>query len=144
MPSLPSFQRNVETQPPIGIHRRLAVSLAGADDHFPTKISVAIGDAQHLPLVRPRRGDATAPDDAIALNLEEVGEICADRDLQVEANRMLAVVGDGKVLVQSALDMAADHQAQRARCDWTVLALERAIGLEDARRMRGDSAAIQQ
>jgi hypothetical protein len=45
---------------------------------------------------------------------------------------------------QRALDMAADHQAERARCDRTVLALERAISLEGARRMRGDSAAIQQ
>src|ERR1700722_4792387 len=112
MPSLPSLQRNVETQAPIGIHRRFAVSLAGADDHFPTKVSVAIGDAQHLSLVRPRRGDATAPHDAIALDLEDVGEIRADRDLQVEAHWVLAVIGDVKIVVQSALDMAAGYQAQ--------------------------------
>ena len=144
MPGLPSLQRDVEAQPPVGIHRRLAVSLAGADDHFATEISVAIGDAQHLPLVRPRRGDATAPHDVIALDLEDVGEIGADRDLKVEAHRILAVIRDVNILVQSALDMAADHQAQRARCDRPVLAHEGAIGLEDARRMRGDSAAIQQ
>ena len=88
--------------------------------------------------------DATAPHDAIALDLEDVGEIGADRDLQVEAHWVLAVIGDVDIVVQSALDMAADHQAQRARCDRTVLAHEGAIGLEDARRMRGDGAAIQQ
>jgi hypothetical protein len=32
---------------------------------------------------------------------------------------VLAVIGDVKILVQSALDMAADHQAQRVRCDRT-------------------------
>src|SRR5260370_33994634 len=73
MPSLPSLQRNDEAQPPVGIHRWLAVSLAGSDDHFATKISVAIGDAQHLPLARPRCGDAAAPHDALALDLEYVG-----------------------------------------------------------------------
>ena len=102
MPGLPSLQRDVEAQPPVGIYRRLAVSLAGADDHFATKIPVAIGDAQHLPLVRPRCGDAAAPHDVIALDLEDVGEIGADRDLQVETHRLLAVVGDVNVLVQSA------------------------------------------
>src|ERR1700748_1760555 len=105
MPRLPSLQRNGEAQPPVGIHRGLAVSLAGADDHFATKISVAISDSQHLPLVGPRRGDATAPHDAIALDLEDVGEIGADRDLQVEAHRTLTVIGDINILVQSALDM---------------------------------------
>ena len=144
MPSLPSFKRYVETQPPVGVHRRLAVSLARADDHFATEVSVAIGHAQHLPLVRPRRGDATAAHDLIALDLEDVCKITADRDLQVEAHRSLAVIGDVNILVQSPLDMAADHQPQRARCDRTVLAHEGAISLEDARRMRGDSAAIQQ
>jgi hypothetical protein len=37
MPSLPSFQRNVEAQSPIEVHRWLAVSLAGADDDFRDK-----------------------------------------------------------------------------------------------------------
>jgi hypothetical protein len=32
-----------------------------------------------------RGGDATAPHDAIALDLEDVGELGADTDLQVEA-----------------------------------------------------------
>ena len=144
MPGLPGLQRDVEAQPPVGVHRRPAVAVAGADDHLAAEILVAIGDAQHLPLLRPRRGDAAAPHDLVALHLEDVGEIGADRDLQVEANRILAVVGDLDILVQPAIDMAADHQAQRARRDRPVLAHEGAVGLEDARRMVGDGAAIQQ
>src|ERR1700721_4612959 len=92
--------------------------------------------SDHEVVMRPRR---TMP---IALDLEDVGEIGADRDLQVEAHRTLTVIGDVKILVQSALDMAADHQAQRARCDRTVLALGGAICLEDARRMRGRRGAL--
>ena len=144
MPGLAGLQGDVEAQPPVGVHRRLAVAIAGADDHLAAEILVAIGDAQHLPLVRPRRGDAAAPHDLVALHLEDVGEICADRDLQVEAHRVPAVVGDLDILVQPAIDVAADHQAQRARRDRPVLAHEGAVGLEDARRVIGDGAAVQQ
>ena len=144
MPGLPGFQRDVEAQASVGIHRRLAVSLAGADDHFAAKILVAIGDAKDLSLLRPRRDDAAAPHDVVALHLEDVGEIGADRDLEVEANRLLAVVGDVDVLVQAAIDMTADHQTQRTRRDRPVLCHEGAIGLENARRVRRNGAAVQQ
>jgi hypothetical protein len=40
---------------------------------------------------------------------------------------MLAVAVMSTIIVQSALDIAADHQAQRARSDGTVLAHEAAI-----------------
>ena len=144
MPSLAGLQGDVEAQPPIGVHRRPAVAVVRADNHLAPEILVAIGDAQHLPLIRPRRGDAAAPHDLVALDLENVGKICTDRDLQVEANRIPAVVGDLDILVQPAIYVATDHQTQRARRDRPILAHEGAVGLEDARRMVGDGAAVQQ
>ena len=111
MPGLPGLQRDVEAQPAIGVHRRLAVAIAGVDDHFAAEILVAIGESQRLPRLRPGRGDAAAPYDIVALYLENVGKIGTDRDLQIEAHRILTVVGDVDVLVQPAIDMAADHQA---------------------------------
>src|SRR6202011_4138782 len=92
MPDLAGLKGDVKAQPSVGARRRLAI--ASADNHLAAEILVAIADAQHLPLVGPRRGDAAAPHDLVALYLEDVGEICTDRDLQVEANRVMAVFGD--------------------------------------------------
>jgi len=72
-------------RPPISVHRRLAVALTGTDDHLAAEMLVAIGKSQRLLLMRPRCGDATAPYDMVAPYFEDVGEIGADRDLQIEA-----------------------------------------------------------
>src|ERR1700721_324950 len=119
MPGLPGLQCNVETQASVGVYRRPAVALAGSDDHFTAKILVAIGYPKCFPLRRPRGDDVAAPHDVIALHLENVGEIGAHRDLQVETDRLLAVIGDLDVFVQSAVDLTADHQAPGAPRDGT-------------------------
>jgi hypothetical protein len=69
--------------------------------------------------------------------------ICA-RCLVKFRKRVQAIVGDIDVLVQPALDISPDHQAQRPRRDRPVIAREGAVGLENARRVIGDGAAIQQ
>ena len=143
MPGLPGPERDVEAQPPIGVHRRLAIAFAGADDHLAAEILVAISEPQCLPLMRPRCGDATAPYDTVALHLKDIGEIGTDRDLQIEAYWALTIIGDVDVLVQPAIDMAADHQAQSARRNRPVLTHEGAISLEDTRRVIGDGTAVQ-
>jgi hypothetical protein len=75
----------------------------------------------------------TAPDDAAALHLEDVGEVAAKRDLEVEANRLAAVIGDVDVLVHAAADVAAEREAEDARLDRSALGEEGAVGLEDTR-----------
>src|ERR1700684_4309650 len=111
MPGLPRLKRDVEAQTPISVHRRLAIALAGADDHLAAEILVAISEPQCLPLTGPRCGDATAPYDMVTLHLKDIGEIGPDRDLQIKAYRALTIIGDVDVLMQPAIDMAADHQA---------------------------------
>jgi hypothetical protein len=74
----------------------------------------------------------TAPDDAAALHLEDVGEVAAKRDFEVEANRP-AAVGDVDVLVHAAADVAAEREAEDARLDRSALGEEGAVGLEDTR-----------
>src|SRR6185437_16656040 len=112
MPRLPGFQDDIEAQAPVGIHRRLAVSLASADDDFAAKVLVAVGDAKDLSLRRPGGDDAAAAHDVVALHLEDVGEISPDRDLEVETNRLLAVGGDVEVFVQAAINMTTDDETQ--------------------------------
>ena len=86
----------------------------------------------------------TAPDDAAALHLEDVGEVAAKRDFEVEANRPAAVVGDVDVLVHAAADVAAEREAEDARLDRSALGEEGAVGLEDTRTVIGDRTAIKQ
>ena len=144
MPSLPGLQRDVEAQPPVGVHRRLAVAIARTDDHLAAEILVAIGDAQHLPLIRPRRGDAAAPHDLVALDLEDVGEIGADRDLQIEAHRVRLLLVMSISSCSPPSIWRPINEAQCACRDRPVLAHEGAVGQEDARRVIGDGAAVQQ
>src|ERR1700693_1066959 len=142
MPGLPGLQCNVEAQAPVGVYRRLAVAVAGADDYFPAKILIAIGHSKYFPLGRPRGDDVATPHDIVALHLENVGEVGAHRDLQVETKWLLAVVGDLDVFVQSAIDLTADHQAQGACRDRPVFGFESAVGEEDASRLGSNSATI--
>ena len=143
-PGLRWLERDVEAQPAVGVHGHPAVPLAGAHDHFAAEILVAIGDVERLAPLRPGGGDAAAPHDAIALHLEDIGEIGAHRDLEVETHGHLAIVHDLDVLMQPAVDMAGDHEAERARGDRAVLGEEGAVGLEDERRVRRDGAAVQE
>src|ERR1700722_4917331 len=115
MPGLPSLQRNIEAQTAVCVYGRLAVTLACIDDHLAAEMLVTIGDSKSLPLRRPRCGDVAAAYDLVALHLIDVGEIGTDRDLKIEAYRILTMVGDCNVLVQPAIDMAADHEPQGAR-----------------------------
>ena len=99
MPSLPGLQRDVKAQAPVGVYRRLAIAVTGADDDFPAKILVAIGNPKYLPLGRPGGDDVATAHDTVALHLKNVGEVGAHRDLQVKANWLSAVIGDVDVFV---------------------------------------------
>src|ERR1700730_17886439 len=144
MPSLPSLQRNIETQTAVGVYGRLAITLASIDDHLAAELLVTIGESKSLPLRRPRCGDVTAPYDLVALHLIDVSEIGTDRDLQIEAYWILTIVGDVDVLVQPAINMAADHKPQGARGDRPILTNEGAVNLEYARCVIGDGTTVQQ
>src|SRR5271170_2019346 len=142
MPALPGLQRYIEAQPSVGVDRWCAIAVGSADNHLSDKILVEIRDAQHLPLGRPRRGDAPTPHNVIALYFEDIGKVGADCDLEIEAHGSLAVVGDLDILVKAAVDMASNYQAQRARDDWPILAHELTVCQEDARGVVGDGAAV--
>src|ERR1700688_923458 len=144
MPGLPGLQCNVETQAPVGVYGRRAVAVAGADDYFPAKILIAIGNPEYFLLGRPRGDDVTTPHDIFAFHLENVGEVGAHRDLQVETNRFLVVVGDVDVFVQSAIYLATYFQTYRTSFDRPVFSREALVVQEDARRLERNGAAIEQ
>src|SRR5580704_14307881 len=121
MPGLPGLQGDIKTQPAVGAYRRQAVAIAGVDDDFAAEIFVVIGESHCLPAVRPRCGNTTAAYDMVAFHFKYVGEVRTDRDLEIKAHWFLTVVRDVDVLVQAPMDVATDHEAQRARCDRAIL-----------------------
>ena len=92
----------------------------------------------------PLCGDPAPAHDVARLHLEDVGEVAAQRDLELESHRLHAVVGDVEIFVQAAADRPADGEAERARRDRAVFGEQRAIGEKDAGGIVADGAAIQQ
>src|SRR5208283_1781791 len=92
----------------------------------------------------PAGVDAAAANDAIALHLENVGEIAAHRDFQIEAHRLAAAVGDVDVLVHAAGDVTAQREAEGARRDRSRLGEKGGVGLVNTSAVIGDGTAVQQ
>ena len=117
--------------------------LARGDGDGAREVAVDVGGAEPLLVLLPARLDAAAPHDAVRFHLEDVGEIAAHRDLELETHMFRAVIGDVEILVHPAADRPADHQAQRARRNDAVLRHDRAVGEEHPRGVIGDTAAVQ-
>jgi hypothetical protein len=143
VPGFRGSERNLEADAAVGPDARPAGRL-GRDEHLAAEVAVAISEAPLLAAFAPVVGDAAAADDAVALHLEDVGEIAAHRDFEVEAHRVAAVVRDVDVFVHPAGDVAAESQPEGARGDRTCLGQESAVGLVDARAVIVDRAAVQQ
>jgi hypothetical protein len=72
-------------------------------------------------------------DEASELHLEQVREVRAQGDLEVEADRHEPMVDDIQVLVDAITDGAADDERQRARGDVAVLSRDNGVGEVHAR-----------
>jgi len=59
----------------------------------------------------PLRSDPASTHNRARLHLEDVGEIAAERDLELEFHGLNAVVGDVEIFVHPVADPAADSQA---------------------------------
>src|SRR5215469_8882615 len=92
----------------------------------------------------PLRGNPPTAHDAARLHLKNVGEIAAQRDLELEDYRPQAVVDNVKILVHATADRPAYREPQAARRDRAVFGEQSAIGEKDAGCVIADGAAIQQ
>ncbi len=136
-------QPDLETQAAVGEHGA-RVALADRNGNGAGKVDVAVGGAQGLARLRPVGVDVAAADVALGLDVEHVGEIGTDRDLQVEPHRFLAVVGDVQVLVQALIHHAGQSERQRLPRDRAVLGEKPLVGQEDAGGVETDRAAVDQ
>src|SRR5215831_13857669 len=93
VPTLSGIDSDFEAEPPIGIECRAGGSHRGNGER-PGEIAVAIGGTELLPGRLPLRHDASAADNPVCFDLEDVGKIAAGCDLELELDRLFAVVGD--------------------------------------------------
>src|SRR6516164_7208857 len=142
MPSLARLKRDLEAEPPIG-GNGLARCTRHCDRQRAVKITVRIRGAKPLPALRPFGGDLAAAYDLARLHLENIGKVASQRDFELKAHRLQAVVGDIEILVHAADDRSADREADGAWRDRTVFGENGFIGEEDARGMVIDGTAVQ-
>src|SRR6516165_1045989 len=141
-PSFARLKRDLEAEPSIG-GNSLARCTRHCDRQRAVKITVRIRGTKPLPSLRPFGGDLAAAYDLARLHLEDIGKVASQRDFELKAHRLQAVVGDIEILVHAADDRSADREADGAWRDRTVFGENGFIGEEDARGMVIDGTAVQ-
>src|SRR6516162_11013299 len=143
MPCLARLEGHLEAEATIGVDR-LCRRLRRGYRHGTAKVTIAVCRAQSLMRFGPLRGDPAPAHNPARLHLEDVGEVAAERDLELEPHRLHAVVGDVKVFVHAPADGSAYGKAQCARRDRAVFGEQGPIGQEYAGCVVADGAAVQQ
>ena len=139
-PGLPGLQRDGEAEAPVGVGGwRISF---GADGDGAGEDAVVVGGREFETLVGPGRVDAAAADVAAGFDLENVGEVAADGEFEVEGDGGAAVVADLEALVHAAVDEAGEDEAEGAGGNIAGLGGELAVGEEDFRGVVGGGAAV--
>src|SRR4029077_3119340 len=86
VPSLTWLNGDLKAEPPIG-KNRLAWCARDHSSQRTMKIPVRIYSAKPLSAFRPLRSDLTAAHDVARFNLEDVGEVGSERDLELKVHR---------------------------------------------------------
>jgi len=94
---------DLKTEPPVG-KNGLARCARHQSGHGTMKIPIRIHSAKPLSSLRPLRGDLATAYDAARFNLEDVGKVGSEGDLELKTHRFHAVVGDVEIFVQAAAD----------------------------------------
>src|ERR1700757_1920544 len=143
VPTLARLKRDLEAEPSVG-GNGLARCTRHCDRQRAVKITVRIRGTKPLPSLRPFGGDLAAAYDLARLHLEDVCKVASQRDFELKAYRLQAVVGDVEIFVHTADDRSADREADGARCDRTIFGENGFIGEEDTRCIIVDGTAGQQ
>src|SRR6185503_5750767 len=116
MPRPTGREGHLEAEPAVRVDRPRAAWLCRHSERA-HEVGIAVARTQPLLRLRPFGRDPPAPYDAVGFDLEDIGEIRAKNDLELEAHRLHAAVGDIQVLVHAAGNGAAYDQAKGARRD---------------------------
>src|SRR5712692_2409152 len=78
------------------------------------------------------------------LHLEQIREVTADCDLEIETHRLHPVVHEVQILVNASTDRAAEHESEGTWRDLAVFSGNGPIGEEYTRSVMGDVAGVEQ
>src|ERR1700734_2556818 len=138
VPGFTRLKRDLEAEPSVGIDR-LAGRARDSYGHAAVKIPIRIRRVKPLPRLGPLRCDLPTADNLPRLDLENIGKVTPQRDLELKPHRFHAVVGDVEIFVNTAADRSAEGQAEYARRNHTLLGEDGFVGQEDARGVIVDS-----
>ena len=122
VPRLARRDTGDEDEPPVG-ELGGRVGLLDRQHELASELAIDIGRAQHPPGAVPARVDPAAADQPIGVDVEQVGEVGIDLDLDRQVDLAPGEVRDVVVLVDAAGDGPVKLDGQRA-------ALQRAVGVE--------------
>src|SRR6266478_5076006 len=143
MPRLAWFEGDFEAESAVGVYR-FCWRVRRGNRHRAAEVTIAVGGAQMLVRFGPLRDDPAPPDNSARLHLEDICEVTAERDLELEPHRCPAIVGDVKIFVHATANRSAYRKAQGPRRDRAVFGEQGPIGEEYAGCVVVDGATVQQ
>ena len=143
MPGCARRQDHLECNPAVRIQRRSVVAL-GSDGDFAKKILIAVSGGETLLGTGPFGRDPSAAHAMTGFHLEDVGKVAAQRNLEVKADGLVAIVDQLEILVHAAANLATYREPQRVCRDRAALGGDFAVGQKNARRKRVGGAAVEQ
>jgi hypothetical protein len=130
-------QAGDEDERAVGVLGRRVGSVDG-DDELAPEGGVLVRRPQLAAGPEPARVDDAAPDQGVGADVEDVGEVRLDRDLDRQADGPASVVGDVEVLVDAARDRPVDAHPQRVAVDEPGVVEEGLVRVFEAGRVELD------
>ncbi len=115
-----------EDEPAVGVLGR-RIGLLDGDDELAPERRVDVRRPKVAARPEPAGVDLAAPDELVPADVEDVGEIGVDRDLDRQANRAAGVVHDVEVFVDTAADGPINADGQRLAVDRAGVVEERLV-----------------
>src|SRR5262249_16657034 len=126
VPLLAGLERDLEADSSVGERCRARV-LQQAKDEAAREVAIRVRGLQLPAGLVPIGRNTAAAHKSTGLDFEEIGEVRAQRNLEIEANGGTTVVRDVDVLMDAVSHAADERQPERASADRSVFCLERRI-----------------
>ncbi len=132
-----------EDQAAVGELRR-RIGLVDGDDQLSPEVAVDVLRPELAAGAEPAGVQLTAADEGIAPDVEDVGEVGVDLDLDRQPDRAAAVVDDVEVFVDAARDGPVEADRERVALDLPDVIEKLIVGEFEARREELDRGGVEE
>jgi hypothetical protein len=137
------LSRDIEAHPPVCIDGP-RTALAHGHSQCAPKILVLIARGKAEFALAPSRHDAAAAHHLVRLYFEQVSKIASERDFQIEANRLHAVIHNLQVFVNASGEAAPDLKPDSAGWNCSLLGGNGSIDQANPHRVMRNVCEIEQ